>query len=115
MPKTKETKETAVAVQEPPKESPDNPAPDLSVQSAGFCCYIGPTIPGVIQTATIYMGERAAVLERPEVRLALGSRPDAAALIADLIVDGATLPRDRIAVKTPGTDLYRKFQDLRSL
>ena len=110
MPKTKETKETAVSVQEPPKESPDNPAPDSSVQSAGFCCYIGPTIPGVIQTATIYMGERAAVLERPEVRLALAAKP----AVADLIVDGATLPQDRIAVKTPGTDLYRKFQDLRS-
>ena len=34
MPKIKETKETAVSVQEAPKESPDNPAPDSSVQSA---------------------------------------------------------------------------------
>lgn len=77
---------------------------------AGFSCYIGPTIRGVIQTATIYPVPRANALKLPEVRLALEKAPAA----ADLIVNGAALPQARIAVKTPGTDLYRKFQDLRS-
>lgn len=76
--------------------------------SAGFSAYIGPNIPGVIQTMTIYPIGRDEALKLPELALALEKKPG----IADLVVDGLTLPADRIKVKQPGEELYRKYRTL---
>lgn len=73
---------------------------------AGFCAYIGPTILGVIQSGTIYPGSRAEALEA--IKAAVDARP----LIAQLVVDGETLPVDRIKVKTPGNLLYVTYHKL---
>lgn len=73
---------------------------------AGFCVYIGPSIRGVIQSGTVYRGERSAVLA--ELAPAIEQRP----LIASLVVDGATLPADRIKVKTPGNLLFVNYRNL---
>lgn len=73
---------------------------------AGFCVYIGPSIQGVIQSGTVYRGERSAVLT--ELAPAIEQRP----LIASLVVDGATLPVDRIKVKTPGNLLFVNYRKL---
>lgn len=80
-----------------------------AIRSAGFSCYIGPTLHGVIQTATIYPAGREEALELPEVKLALSKRPE----IAALIVDGSTLAEDRIKVKQPGTELYEAYRALK--
>ena len=72
----------------------------------GFCVYIGPSIQGVIQSGTVYRGERSAVLT--ELAPAIEQRP----LIASLVVDGATLPVDRIKVKAPGNLLFVNYRKL---
>lgn len=86
-----------------PKEKPDAP------KSAGFSVYIGPSLAGIIQTMTIYPAGRDEALELPELTLAVEKRPG----VADLVVDGRTLPEDRIKVKTPGEELYKKYRALR--
>ena len=80
-----------------------------AVKSAGFSCYIGPNLYGIIQTATIYPAGREEALELPEVKLALSRMPE----IAGLIVDGSTLAEDRIKVKQPGTPLYEAYRALK--
>ena len=87
----------------------DKPAKASAKKSAGFSAYIGPSIPGVIQTMTIYPVGRDEALKLPELALAIGKKPG----IADLVVDGQTLPEDRIKVKTPGELLYEKSRALR--
>ena len=76
-------------------------------KSAGFCVYIGPTIPGVIQSGHTYNGSRAKVLET-EIADIVKERP----LVASLLVDGLTLAVDRIKVKTPGNLLYVNYKKL---
>lgn len=71
---------------------------------AGFSCYIGPTIRGLIQNGTVYMGTREDALKAASA--AIERRP----LIRTLIVPGDTLAADRINVKKPGTALYRNYQ-----
>lgn len=73
---------------------------------AGFCVYIGPSIRGVIQSGTVFRGERSAVLA--ELASVVEQRP----LIASLVVDGATVPSDRIKVKTPGNLLFVNYRKL---
>ena len=77
--------------------------------TAGFSVYIGPSLAGVIQTMTIYPAGRGEALKLPELRLAVEKKPG----IADLVVDGLTLAEDRIKVKKPGEELYRKYRALR--
>lgn len=77
-------------------------------ESAGFSCYIGPNIPGIIQKGTIYPVGKAEAVKLPEVELAVSQRPGVAALI----VDGATLPEDRVKVKKPGEPLYAAYRSL---
>ena len=77
--------------------------------TAGFSVYIGPSLAGAIQTMTIYPAGRDAALNLPELALAISKKPE----IADLVVDGLTLPEDRIKVKTPGEALYEKYRALR--
>lgn len=84
--------------------------PKAGKPTAGFSVYIGPSLAGVIQTMTIYPAGREEALKLPELALAVEKKPG----IADLVVDGLTLPEDRIKVKTPGEELYRKYRALRS-
>lgn len=73
---------------------------------SGFYIYIGPNIKGLIQTGTIYRGDRenaykaaaAAIEKRPKVK--------------SLIVSGDALPEARLKVKTPGNILYANYMKL---
>lgn len=76
------------------------------ITGAGFCCYIGPTILGVIQSGTIYPGSREAALA------AIAPAAEKYPLIASLVVDGKTLSADRIKVKTPGNLLFVNYKKL---
>jgi len=80
-----------------------------AVISAGFSAYIGPNLPGIIQTGTIFPVGRDEALKLPEVELALAKKPG----VAKLIVDGMTLPEDRIKVKKPGEPMYNAYIALR--
>ena len=79
-----------------------------AAKSAGFCIYLGPTIPNKIQTGTIFRGTKTRVLS------GLKSVVDEYPLVASLIVTGDTLPEDRIKVKTPGNLLYVNYHKLAS-
>lgn len=78
-------------------------------KSAGFSVYIGPNLPGTIQTMTIFPAGKDEALKLPELAYAVEKKPG----IADLVVDGVSLAEDRIKVKTPGEDLYVKYRALR--
>ena len=78
-------------------------------KSAGFCVYIGPTIPGVIQSGHVFDCSRAKVLNG-EIANIVEKRP----LVASLLVDGLTLAVDRIKVKTPGNLLFVNYKKLAS-
>ena len=106
-------------VAKPPEaEAPDTKiaAPDTggvrkkpAEKSAGFCVYIGPTIPGMIQSGHVFDGSRAKVLNG-EIANIVEKRP----LVASLLVDGLTLAVDRIKVKTPGNLLFVNYKKLAS-
>ena len=72
----------------------------------GFLVYLGPSIRGVIQTATIYEGTRA------EVEEFLAGPIERYPKIKRLLVSGETLAEDRIKVKTPGNGLYAAYMKL---
>ena len=74
--------------------------------NAGFCVYLGPTIPNKIQSGAIFRGSKAKVLS------GLKSVVEEHPLVASLIVTGETLPEDRIKVKTPGNLLYVNYRKL---
>ena len=76
---------------------------------SGFSAYIGPNLPGIIQTGTIYPVGKKQALEREDVKLALDKKPG----IAELIVEGDELAEARIKVKIPGEALCKKYQALR--
>lgn len=77
--------------------------------SAGFSAYIGPSMAGIIQTMTIFPVGREEAMKLPELAYAVEKKPG----VADLVVDGSTLPEDRIKIKTPGEELYAKYRALR--
>lgn len=66
----------------------------------GFWCYIGPSLPGLLQHGTILPGSRA------EAWQAAAAAIEAQSLVKSLIVSGDSLPLDRLKAKTPGTALY---------
>lgn len=105
-----EGEETAVVSAAPTTEPVEEPTKAVikksDAKSAGFSVYIGPTILGVIQSGHVYDGSRAEVLK------ALAPIVEEQPLIADLVVDGATLPVDRIKVKTPGNLLFVQYKKL---
>ena len=72
----------------------------------GFFVYLGPSIRGVIQTATIYTGTRA------EVEEFLAGPIERYPRIKRLLVPGETLPEDRTKVRTPGNGLYAAYVKL---
>ena len=75
-------------------------------KDAGFFVYLGPSIRGVIQTATIFEGSRA------EVEEFLAGPIERYPRIKRLLVPGDTLAEDRIKVKTPGNGLYVAYMKL---
>ena len=72
----------------------------------GFFVYLGPSIRGVIQTATIFTGTRE------EVEEFLAGPIERYPRIKRLLVPGDTLAEDRIKVKTPGNGLYVAYMKL---
>lgn len=72
----------------------------------GFFVYLGPSIRGVIQTATIFTGTRE------EVEEFLAGPIERYPRIKRLLVSGETLPEDRVKVKTPGNGLYAAYVKL---
>ncbi len=82
------------------------PSGKAAAPQGDFCVYLGPSIRGVITKGAVYRGARPEVLAGLE-RI-LGSFPG----VAGLIVPSATLPRDRVKVKTQGTLLYNRYQQL---
>ncbi len=75
-------------------------------KDTGFFVYLGPSIRGVIQTATIYEGTRA------EVEEFLAGPIERYPKIKRLLVSGETLAEDRIKVKTPGNGLYAAYMKI---
>jgi len=75
-------------------------------RSVGFCVYIGPSITGVIQSGTIYRGDKMQVLAR------LGGVIEKYPPVSTLIVSGDALPEARVKVKTPGNLLYVTYSRL---
>lgn len=78
------------------------------VKESEICCYIGPTIAGVIQTNTIYAGSVKTAQKGAELKLAVKSCPG----IVKLIVPGDQLADARQRVKTKGDPLYKAYLEL---
>lgn len=77
-----------------------------TLKSDGFSVYLGPTIPGLIQSGHIYGGSRDEALK--DIAPIVEKHP----LVASLLVDGDTLAVDRIKVKTPGNLLFANYEKL---
>lgn len=94
----------------PPTEgvaASEGTAPTVSeTNESGFYIYIGPNMKGLIQTGTIYRGDRANALEK--AKAAIEKQP----LVKSLIVSGDALPVARLRVKTPGNALYASYKKL---
>lgn len=93
---------------------PTDPAPEATASStaemkpdgcaAGFYCYIGPSIRGLIRTGTIYRGTRANALTAAAA--AIEKQP----LVKSLIVSGDDLPAARLNVKKSGNALNAIYE-----
>ncbi|MDE7053857.1 MAG: hypothetical protein K2O84_03455 [Oscillospiraceae bacterium] len=90
------------------KEQPAAAPKAAAVNQSGFYIYIGPNIKGLIQTGSIYRGDRenaykmaaAAIEKHPKVKT--------------LIVAGDALPEARLKVNTPGNILYANYNELKN-
>lgn len=89
---------------EPARNTPENAV----AKDAEICCYIGPSITGVIQTNTIYAGNVKEAQKGSELKLAVKSCPG----IMKLIVPGNQLADARQRVKTKGDPLYKAYREL---
>ncbi len=90
-------------------ETPDTPVSKTEQPdgcAAGFYCYIGPNITGLIQNGTIYRGTRSAALTAAAA--AIEKHP----LVKSLIVSGDELPEARLKVKRPGNALYQNYRKI---
>lgn len=74
-------------------------------ESASFFMYLGPTIQGVIQNASIYAS-------REEAEQLLAPAIEKFPRIRTLLISGETLAEDRINVTKPGTRLYVEYHRL---
>ena len=91
------------------KEQPVATSKAAEANTSGFYIYIGPNIKGLIQTGSIYRGDRehahqmaaAAIEKHPKVK--------------SLIVSGDALPEARLRVKAPGNVLYANYNELKKL
>lgn len=79
-----------------------------SVESAGFSCYIGPTVLGYVQQGTLYPVDKEQALKLPAVQLATKRFPE----VASLIVDGNELSESQKKIKIKGTALYEKARQM---
>lgn len=79
------------------KKKPDGSA-------AGFYCYIGPSLTGLIQSGDIYRGTRTEALKAAAA--AIEQQP----LVKSLIVSGEELSEARLKVKRPGNALYANYR-----
>lgn len=70
----------------------------------GYCCYIGPSIPGLIRNGAIFRGSPADACAAAKAAI------EAEPLVKTLIVPSITLPGDRLKVKTPGNALYENYR-----
>ena len=77
-----------------------------AVNQSGFYIYIGPNIKGLIQTGTIYRGDRANAYKTAAA--AIEKHPK----VKSLIVAGDALPEARLKVKVPGNVLYANYKEL---
>ena len=71
-----------------------------------FCMYLGPNIPGVIQTARVFRGSKHEVCQ--ELADTIEIYPG----VKELIISGSRLAEDRVKIATPGTllnDAYIKL------
>lgn len=89
-----------VAAADPPAVKVGRPAST----TAGFYCYIGPSITGLIQNGAIYRGTRKTALS------AAAAAIDKFPLVKTLIVSGDRLPEARLKVKKPDNALYKNYQ-----
>ena len=97
-PKAEAAEAAVEAVEEVEKAEP--------VKEDGFFVYLGPSIRGIIQTASIYTGTRA------EAEQFLAGAIEKFPRIKQLLISDKTLPEDRAKVKTPGNylnEVYRKL------
>jgi hypothetical protein len=84
----------------------ENKTEKTAEAKGGFCVYLGPTITNVVQSGTVYSGNKENVLEN--ISEAVKKYP----LIATLVVTDKTLSADRVKVKTPGNILYVNYNKL---
>ena len=75
-------------------------------KEASFFMYLGPTIQGVIQNASIFTGTRK------EVEKLLAEQIGKYPRIKTLLISGETIAEDRINVIKPGTRLYVEYHRL---
>ena len=92
-----EVKTEAAPIPPQEAEKPDGCA-------AGFYCYIGPNLTGLIQHGAIFRGTRADALKAAAD--AIAKQP----LVKNLIVSGDALPVARLKVKEPGNALYANYR-----
>lgn len=88
------------------KDQPAATSKAVEANSSGFYIYIGPNIKGLIQTGTIYRGDRESAHQKAAA--AIEKQPK----VKTLIVSGDALPKARLKVKTPGNVLYATYKEL---
>ncbi len=90
------------------RKTADTEAVQQTNTGSGVSVYIGPSVRGVIQTATIFEGSPKDAISSPIGVIACKQRPS----IKDLIVDADNLPDAQIKVKTPGEPLYEAYRNV---
>ena len=76
----------------------------VKAQEKGFFVYLGPSIRGAIQTASVYEGTRE------EVEAFLAGAIEKYPQIKRFLISDKTLPEDRVKIKTPGNSLYEQYR-----
>lgn len=93
-----------VVVEKPVAESKTGKKPGSC--AAGFYCYIGPNLTGLIQNGAIFRGDREDALR------AAASAIEQQPLVQTLIVSGDALPEARLNVKRPGNALSANYEKI---
>ena len=88
------------------RNNTDSISKQIKPNDGGFYCYIGPNIPGFIQSGQIYMGAREAALSAASAAI------ERFPLVKTLLVSGTALPEARLKVKKPGNALYANYQKI---
>lgn len=96
----------ATAPEETAVEKKAEPKKEAPKKEASFFMYLGPTILGVIQTASIFPGTKA------EVEKKLSAAIERFPRIRNLLISGETIAVDRINVTKPGSRLYAEYHRL---